>query len=97
MKLGYVVMRFLVKFDEQRKQTEIEKTIGACLTSPYARYVKRWVLIGEAGFERADVTMDVSGVGQNSHISCYISQFFGEILTAMVFVASPFTMVLPVQ
>lgn len=43
---GYVVMRYFCKSKELRRQRLYEKALDVCATSPFARFVQRWILCG---------------------------------------------------
>lgn len=43
---GHVVMRYYCPLKEQRRHRILEKAADVAATSPYARAVKRWALVG---------------------------------------------------
>jgi hypothetical protein len=43
---GYVVVRYHSDGSELRKQRLYEKALDVCATSPFARFVQRWILAG---------------------------------------------------
>ena len=43
---GHVVMRYFCPLKEQRRHRIFEKAFDAAATSPYARPVRTWVLVG---------------------------------------------------
>ena len=45
-KQGYVVMRYLCRQKEQRRQRIFERSVDTATASPYARSIRKWVYIG---------------------------------------------------
>lgn len=43
---GYVVIRYHSNAKELKRQRMYEKALDVCATSPFARFVQRWVLAG---------------------------------------------------
>eukprot|EP00210_Caulerpa_lentillifera_P001739 g1669.t1 len=76
-KQGHIVVRQFSKNDDTKRQQEVQKTINACVASPYAKSVRKWVLVG---------------VGTGCQIATSISHQFEESLRALVYVASPLTL-----
>lgn len=88
---GHIVVRQFAKTDDAKRQQEVKKTVNACVASPYAKHVRKWVLVGLFMHVISAFKFFILGVGPGCQVASIISNQFEESLKALVFVASPLT------
>eukprot|EP00879_Flechtneria_rotunda_P006050 GHRR01006363.1.p1 GENE.GHRR01006363.1~~GHRR01006363.1.p1 ORF type:complete len:476 (+),score=185.34 GHRR01006363.1:2625-4052(+) len=74
---GYVVVRYLGNTTKElRRQRMFEKALDACATSPFARFVQRWVL---------------GGIGHGARLAAIVGQRARGTVCGYVFMSYPLT------
>lgn len=73
---GHVVVRYHSDGKELRRQRLYEKALDVCATSPFARFVQRWVL---------------AGVGHGARLAAVVGSRARGTVCGYVFVSYPVT------